>query len=58
MNLAKILMENKFMISMSESRRMVCMGIVKVNGVFCEDFNREVETGDIIEMGTKKLIVK
>jgi ribosomal protein S4 len=55
--LVKILQEHNLVISLSESRRLVCVGLVKVNGELCEDLNREVNTGDLIEVGTKKRLI-
>jgi len=56
-SLIRLLQENKLTISLSEGRRLVCMGAVKVNGELCEDLNRDVEVGDLIEVGKKKKIV-
>jgi ribosomal protein S4 len=55
--LIKILQEHNLVISLSESRRLVCMGGVKVNGKLCEDLDCEVETGDLIEIGKKKSLI-
>lgn len=59
MNLLKQLIKNKATISLSDSRRIVTQGAVKVNGELCDDFNREVAVGDLIEVGkTKKFVVE
>lgn len=56
-SLVRILQEHNLVISLSESRRLVCVGAVKVNGELCEDLNREVNAGDLIEVGKKKRLI-
>lgn len=53
--LPQILAELQRTRSMSEGRRYVLSGFVKINGVVVEDISKEIEvkTGDIISIGNR-----
>jgi len=40
-------------VSMAGGRRVISMGLVRVNGTKITDFETEVECGDLIEIGKK-----
>lgn len=53
MLLTEILKNRNLLVSMSEGRRVVCMGGVKVNGEVVKDISTEVRSGDRIQVGKK-----
>jgi len=57
MLLTKILAERDLVISMSQSRRVVCVGHVKVNGEVIKDISTEVKPGDRIQVGKREEFV-
>lgn len=59
-NLANFLQEQGLTVSMSEGRRIVAMGAVKLNGEVHQDIQKSVllREGDLIEVGKKQIVVK
>lgn len=57
--LSKLLQEQGWVISMSESRRIIAMGAVTINGVNKGDMGEEVfiRTGDVLTVGRRRFVV-
>jgi len=53
-DLAKFIAENRMTISCSESRRIISMGKVKVNGKIVDDTSHQLVEGDEVEVKTKR----
>lgn len=51
--LTDVLKNRNLMVSMSEGRRVVCMGGIKVNGETITDISATVESGDRIQIGKR-----
>lgn len=56
MKLIKFLIENNLTVSMSDGKRIVFLGGVKVNGEKETDFHRELMDGDVIEFRKQEFI--
>lgn len=55
---AKWLAEQRLTHSVSESRRLLLQGGVKVNNAVVTDASLQVQEGDVIKVGKKETIVK
>lgn len=60
MRLIELLKREGLTISSSESRRLVAMGAVRLNGQLHTDMQAEVEVkpGDVLECGRKRVEIK
>ena len=58
MTLKLWLQENGLVVSMSESKRLVVGGAIKLNGILTTDLNTEVVKGDVVQIGkrTSKIV--
>jgi len=54
MSLAKQLADHRFTISVSEARRLVAMGAVKVNGNVAISDDLQLQKGDEVKIGKKQ----
>lgn len=52
-NIIKSMADAHLIVSMAGGRRVISMGLVRVNGTKITDFETEVECGDLIEIGKK-----
>jgi len=58
-HLTKLLAETRMTVSMSEGRRCIVMGAVKLNGETITDLDQEVEVnpGDTIQVGKRSVAI-
>ena len=57
MKLINFLKDHKFTVSMSDGKRIVVCGAVKVNGETITDFQRQLDVGDVVEFRNKTVQV-
>ena len=49
-NIAKVIHEKKMVVSFSEARRLISMGVVEVNGEKVVSLDKEIEDGDEVKV--------
>lgn len=55
MKLINFLKDHKFTVSVSDGKRIVVCGAVRVNGEIITDFHRQLEVGDVVEFRNQRI---